>query len=518
MTSPLSPDWDALIGGFDINFPAITPADEQLIYFPNFTETLLQADIMNAGSVYQGQSSSRGIPQAFRADGPVSGTWDTNYAPLVDLRGPYGNSNSNIFMRMQELDEEQSKRRQQIQIFRPLPAPDDMTLPREDSVWLEYFHKLALSWDNNSIPRFVPGLLHRMYSLSLNHYALRQALMGQAAGYYAILNTSSLENSRRFVAQLLPSVQTAISKLTFDEGHLCAVFQLIKIYAQLGDIMGAHRHLQGLRLMIDHLLSARKAPHPLVMCIYRGSIMFDIWFAFEGIPFALSSPEGNKDSVHRKWLEEFIPASQPHLIEIVLAQFELDDLEHRVMTLLQHRQSTDFDPETDEIKIKTQGAEILAALEAWMRRPIVEQCQAEEIMARRGVSTVGQGKFLHYPPLIFRNEQYALLLISYHSLVILATMLTHPEIGPQPYVRFTSAITLCRILAFNMQRTKNEGKPDPVHWHTHDLMRVGLVLGEPIYPLGTPIQTWLRTNQCRIPVDYGETEGEKVSDCTPNCG
>ena len=63
-------------------------------------------------------------------------------------------------------------------------------------------------------------------------------------------------------------------------------------------------------------------------------------------------------------------------------------------------------------------------------------------------------------------------------------MLTHPEIGPLPYIRFTSAITLCRILAFNMQRSKNEGRPDAVHWHTHDLMRVGLALGEPMYPLG----------------------------------
>lgn len=396
-------------------------------------------------------------------------------------------------MQMQELDEEQGNRHQRLQIFKPLPAPDNLTLPQRDSVWLEYFHNLALSWDSNSIPRFVPGLLLRMYGLSLNHYALRHALMAQSAGYYAILHTSSLEHSRRFVAQLLPSVQTAISELAFDEGHLCAVFQLIKIYAQLGDIMGAHRHLQGLRLMIDHLLATQKSPQPLVMCIYRGSIMFDIWFAFEGIPFALPSPEGNKDSVHRKWLAEFIPASQLKLLEFVLAQFELDDLEHRVMRLLQHRQSAEYNPETDEIQIKTQGTEILAALEAWARRPIIEASEAEEIQARRGVSTAGQGKFLHYPPLVFRNEKYALLLISYHSLVILATMLTHPEIGPHPYNRFTSAITLCRILAFNMQRTKNEGKPDPVHWHTHDLMRVGLVLGEPIYPLGSPLISFLST-------------------------
>ena len=404
---------------------------------------------------------------------------------LPDFRGPYGTPEHNIFLRMQELDEEQSTS-PQLPFFIQIPCPDNLRLPQNDTVWFEYFYRLAVSWDSNSIPRFVPGLLYRMYDLALNHYALRQALMGQSAGYHAILNQGTgFNQSRRFVAQLLPDVQKAISMMEFDEGHLCAVFQLVKIYSQLGDIWGAHRHLQGLRLMIDHLLRRGREAHPLVMCVYRGSIYFDIWFAFEGIPFALPSPVPRQDDLNRKWLADFIPSSQPDLLEIVLAQFELDDLEHRVMALLQQRTSSKYNPTQDELTIKQTGNEILQDLEAWMRRPIIKKCEAEEIDARKGVATKGHGQFLHYPPLIFRNDKYALLLISYHSLVILATMLTHPEIGPLPYKRFTSAITLCRILAFNMQKAISEGKPVAVHWHTHDLLRVGLVLGEPMYPLGT---------------------------------
>ena len=387
---------------------------------------------------------------------------------------------------MQELDNEDNQPQLFLPLFKQVPAPDNLRLSQKDVVWFEYFYHLALSWDSYSIPRFVPGLLYRMYSLSLNHFALRQALMGQSAGYHAILNGTSLEQSRRFVAQLLPDVQDAISTMTFDEGHLCAVFQLIKIYAQLGDIMGAHRHLQGVRLMINHLVAKSGGkPHPLVMCIYRGAINFDVWFAFEGIPFAFPSPKRKNEDTQRKWLTNFVPSSQRSLIDFIVAQFELDDLEHRVMTLLQFRGSFEYDPEIDELRLQRTGKEILKDLEAWMRTPIIVKCEAEEINARKGQSTAGHGTFLRYPPLIFRNENYALLLISYHSLVILATMLTHPEIGPHPYVRFSSAITLCRILAFNMQRSKNEGRPFAVHWHTHDLMRVGLALGEPMYPLGT---------------------------------
>lgn len=403
--------------------------------------------------------------------------------PLTDFRGPYGSADKNIFLKMQQLDEVRIQT-QRPPIFKRVPPPDNLQLSRKDCVWFEYFYRLTLSWDNYSIPRFVPGILSRMYGLALDHYTLRQALIAQSSGYHAIINQNSFDQSRRYVAQVLPNVQKAISELNFDEGHLCAVFQLVKVYAQLGDIMGAHRHLQGLRLMIDFLLAGRGEPHPLVMCVYRGAINFDIWFAFEGVPFALPSPEKNTDDIHRTWLANFIPSSQEYLIEIVQAQFELDDIEHRVMTLLQFRRSSSYNADVDEAQIKQAGQEILKDLESWMRRPIIEKCEAEEINARKGVSTASHGKFLHYPPLIFQNEKYALLLISYNSLVILATLLTHPVIGPVPYVRFTSAITLCRIHAFNIQRCKSEGRPQAVHWHTQDLLRVGLVLGEPIYPLG----------------------------------
>ena len=399
--------------------------------------------------------------------------------------GPYGSPGSNIFMQMQMLDESQNvEQLQQLPLLKLVPPPDNMRLSRNDSVWLEYFHHLAKVWDTNSVPRFVPGFLEAIYNLSLNHYALRQSVMGLASGYHAVINQKPQFQSRRFLAQVLPDIQTAISNLTFDECHVGAVFQLVKIYAQLGDILGAHRHLLGLGLMIDHILAGNKEPPPLVMCVYRGAIYFDISFAFEGIPFALQSPESNQDEIHRKWLANFIPHSQRSLIEFVLAQFELDGLEHRVMKLLLFRQSPEYDPDVDEPLIREAGEQILQDLQAWKRRPIIESCEEAEIQGRRGASTTGHGRFLQYPPLIFHNEKYSLLLISYHSLLILATMLVHPEIGPFPDTRFASAITLCRILAFNIQKSKIEGRPGPIHWHTHDLLRVGLVLGEAMYPLG----------------------------------
>lgn len=160
---------------------------------------------------------------------------------------------------MQQMDPIKST---QIPIYKEPPPPDTLRLSAQEQIWFEYYYYLSRIWDTISIPRFVPGFLHRMSGLSLNHYALRQSLMGQASGYFAIMNQQPLSQSRRFLAELLPDVQHAISTLTFDEVHLCAVFQLVKIHTQFGDAMGAHRHMQGLRLMVEYLLAKYEEPPP----------------------------------------------------------------------------------------------------------------------------------------------------------------------------------------------------------------------------------------------------------------
>ena len=390
----------------------------------------------------------------------------------------------NIFLRMQILDRLEGRSRRP-PLYKTLPSPDNLRLSRQDTVWFEYFYHLALAWDKISVPRFVPGFLYQMYGLSFDHYALRQSLMSQAAGYYAVTNQTSLVTSRRFLAQLLPDVQNAISTLTFDVGHLCTVLQLVKIYSQLSDTMAAHRHLQGLRLMLDYLLAQPGDPHPLVMCVWRGALYFDIRFAFEGIPFAFPSPQRGMDDVHRKWLKHFIPGSQSELVEIVLAQFELDDIEHRVMSLLHHRHSPEYNPETEETMIREGAEAALQDLRGWMRRPIIQRLESEEVKSRLASDEVDpEASFLHYPHLTFQNDKYALLLISYHSLMILTTLLIYPEFGPNPPFRFASAVTICRILAWNMYQSKLLGNPNAVHWHSHDLFRVGLVLGKTTHPEG----------------------------------
>jgi len=133
-----------------------------------------------------------------------------------------------------------------------------------------------------------------------------------------------------------------------------------------------------------------------------------------------------------------------------------------------------------------EGAEAaLQDLRGWMRRPIIQRLESEEVKSRLASDEVDpEASFLHYPHLTFQNDKYALLLISYHSLMILTTLLIYPEFGPNPPFRFASAVTICRILAWNMYQSKLLGNPNAVHWHSHDLFRVGLVLGKTTHPEG----------------------------------
>lgn len=411
-----------------------------------------------------------------------------NLFPPAELRSSYNSSNNNIFLQMQRLNLSDSKKPTSPTSpasFTPrtFSPPNNLQFSQQDSLWFEYFYNFALTWDTIYNSRFIPGFLFQMYTMSLHHPVLRKSLMAQASGYAAIQHQTPFDQTRQYLAQILPEVHLAITTLGFDEGHLCAVFQLVQIHSQLADLAGAHKHLCGLRLMIDQLMAKRTEPHPIVMCVLRGALQFDIDFAVEGFEMAFSSPTGKQEKFHRKWLMEFTPYSKRHLIDLTLAQIELQDLEHRAMGLLQLRQSPTYNPDIDEQTISQAGKSILRDLKEWKKKVFLELCELEETEARKSEISSCTGGFVHYPPLTFRNYNYGLLLLSYHSTVILATFLISPQLGPFPFLRYTSAITVCRIQAFTEQLSK-KGFKGPCLWHAHDMLRAGLVLGETTHPLG----------------------------------
>lgn len=409
-----------------------------------------------------------------------------NLFPPTELRSSYNQATRNVFLQMQKISLSEPKKPKvataSTRATQANSSPNNLQLSQRDSFWFEYYYNFALTWDTIPNPRFIPGFLFQMYTMSLSHPVLRKSILATASGYAAIVQHKSFDTTRQYLAQVIPEIQLAITMLGFDEGHLCAVFQLVQIHVELSDIAGAHKHLCGLSAMIEQLIAKRKEPHPIVMCVLRGAMQFDIDFAVEGYGMAFSSPMGKQEKFHRKWLTEFTPYSKRHVIDFALAQIELQDLEHQTMGLLQLRQSPTYNPDIDEQVISEAGRSILRDLSEWRKQVFIELCEVEEREARKSEAPSCTGGFLHYPPLTFRNYKYSRLLLSYHSIVILATFLDSPRIGPLPSIRRESAVTLCRIMAFTEQASK-KGLKGPCLWHVHDMLRAGLVLGETTHPL-----------------------------------
>jgi hypothetical protein len=117
--------------------------------------------------------------------------------------------------------------------------------------------------------------------------------------------------------------------------------------------------------------------------------------------------------VHRKWLASFLGSSDRELVNIVLAQFELD----RVMALHQRKQLLQYELEVDDPVMRLGAEEAQWGLKEWLRRPIIEKLEFEEANFRASFiadEKYGKISFLHYPCLSFQNDKFALLLKSYH--------------------------------------------------------------------------------------------------------
>jgi hypothetical protein len=385
-----------------------------------------------------------------------------------------------------------------------IPPPDNLTLVADDSMYLEYFYYLALRFDLVTLPRFVTSFLPQLFGLSLTHYTLRQSLMSEAAGFKSLITPDHDRHSLyRLMAEIYPSVQKAISENTFDEGHVCAIFQLVKIYLVFGETKGAHRHLQGLRHMIDHLL-AKQEPDPLVMSVWRGAIFVDTVLASEGFEYAFPSAEPKTDEFHHHWLAKCTQSKEE--ADLAVAQFALDDIERRVMTAWRQRQSPETDVTNDRRELERIEAELQSELQQWQKRPAVSRGMPRETLDEDEIGVPIQS-FLQYPPLVCADQRIGLLLISYHSIYILSTMIVNSAMGPFTRGRFASAITICRLAANITAETCSVTRPGSIHWHVQDLYRVGLVLGEPFYPLGDSSNVEIANS--RISVGFGKiAEGE----------
>jgi len=418
--------------------------------------------------------------------------------PLYHAR--YYNENDNIFVQIQQqpvpdrgLEEPMNNvvynKPDLFPLYQQLRPPDTDLLQDSESSYLHFFlQKLPLNIGFNQL---FPSVFGIIFARSTMSEGLRFMMLAVSSFMTDTMEERPPLRSYRYLHLAIPHVQQALTTGRFDDSLVYSVFFAAYLHVLGGEIASTRRHLEGLRLLLERYLIAPQAfgvesMPPEMMFIWRMAIRIDHHWALgdQELIFPLVS---QNDDVRRLWVQPLTDCSQPEMVEWALAQFALDDLLTRAISInkraIQLRSAAGHDDELTERAIRTETAKLLKEHQAWNERRCVttatERAEAEQDALSLEEEQLEDAKFLDYPPLKLMNKLYGAMRVQHYWVLIYITFITHPKPGPYSYERFQAAIDVCRTYA-------------SVGWsHTCGVCRVviglyltGLTLGEPMYPRG----------------------------------
>jgi hypothetical protein len=361
---------------------------------------------------------------------------------------------TNIFLRIRDepLPEMTSDEETESYDFPLLPwigAPDDTPIYAVDPRYLNYFVQELPNL--LSIDYLFPNALSCILGMTMGNPALWHAVL--ALSSYLADNVIGRPTSATYIhlQRSLPLIQAAISNLTIDDSHIAAVFCLAYLCLTMGEIASAGRHLDGLILLLEHREARQTSENALVNAIRRMAIRFDNVRAATGRELAIPTHKLETTIPHREWLAKLIEPDKIGAMDWALAEFELEDLANQILHLNQRamtlRASPTHNPDTDEHELLFRADVLLDQLRKWKLKPILMAAEAVPTISEIETESDDLPTFLNYPPLQITNFVYAKLMIMYYRLVILASLVIYPQIGPQPPERLEAAISLCQTYA-----------------------------------------------------------------------
>jgi len=272
--------------------------------------------------------------------------------------------------------------------------------------------------------------------------------------------------------------------MTIDDSHIVAVFLLAYLNFTGGEITSAGRHLDGLRLMLEHRGATVLTDDPLINAIRRLTIRLDNVRGTTGRSLAFPTHKLATGVPNREWLSKLIQPNKLQSLEWALMEFELEDLANQMIHLNLRAQALrtapGHNPATDEHEILFRAEILLSELNRWKLRPIFLAAEAEENLSRLAcLSPSSSPAFLDYPPLPFKNVVFAGLMIMFYRLQILGSLIISPVPGPEPANRLEAAINLCRT--YTSYASLRERIPSIM---VIPLILAGFVLGETQHPQG----------------------------------
>ena len=343
-------------------------------------------------------------------------------------------------------------------------APDNMQVDPIDSNYLQFFFLQA--------PMFLlftqhfPSAPSAIFELASQHAPTLQSILAVSAQHADMVAGRKPTRALIHLSKCLPQIQTALTSVQINEGHIAAVYCLTRLYFARRERVAARNHLHGLFLMLEQYQQGRldginsrgfapygktpRDPSPFMMFLWRIAIQMDLALGNRGQELVFPPPAADQDAFHRTWIQRI---ASPEAIEWALAEFALDDLHHHTLHLeklaLKIRVSPYYDPDSDERRIALAVEKLWTMHRAWKARDIVRQAaRVENIHRAQFPITDTKGQFLRYgPPLRFQNEFFVRMLVYHTERIIQIDGILRPCLTDPSDRRLRAAIEVCRIIA-----------------------------------------------------------------------
>lgn len=269
----------------------------------------------------------------------------------------------------------------------------------------------------------------------------------------------SRERSVANLRRAIPLIQDAVTLTALDDGHGFAVFLLSYLSVIRGDIKGIRLHVGGYHRILRHCNVIKEDGSPNMGQSAVSLMMWRMAVRTENMIGLIAGQEAAfpsitvPDSFHNAWLQEFNNPLRQDCIDWAIAQFALDDLSNRTIHLAvravecQRAIARGEQKPIDELNIELDTAFLSRDLEQWICRTVLREAESRELDYRETSSAHPYFRFLDYPPLIFSDEAYAVMLVQYFTVRIQLSLVVNPQIGPYPDERRMFAIELCRVYA-----------------------------------------------------------------------
>ena len=128
-------------------------------------------------------------------------------------------------------------------------APDNMTIDPIDSNYLQFFFIQAPMF--LLLTHHFPSAPSAIFDLASHYAPTLQSILAVSAQHADMVAGRKPTRALIHLSKCLPQIQSALTSVQINEGHIAAVYCLTRLYFARRERIAARNHLHGLYLMLE---------------------------------------------------------------------------------------------------------------------------------------------------------------------------------------------------------------------------------------------------------------------------